>query len=136
MIVKCPQCGTGYSIPENVIGEKPKKMRCSRCKNVFTLMRRHDHAPSGYEEFTGQQHLPQEFAFLKARAPEEAPPADQAPTAFSTRRSASASGSPASSARPTSAPPSAAASRARRPATPRRWNPGIRELPRSRIPAL
>jgi predicted Zn finger-like uncharacterized protein len=81
MIVKCPQCATGYSIPENLITDKPKKMRCSRCKHVFTLMRKQDRAPSGYEEFTGQQNLPQEFAFLKAAAPEEAPPAEQQPAA-------------------------------------------------------
>jgi len=79
MIVKCPQCATGYSIPENLVADKPKKMRCSRCKNVFTLMRRHESAPSGYEEFTGQQNLPQEFAFLKAKAPEEAQPAEPQP---------------------------------------------------------
>jgi predicted Zn finger-like uncharacterized protein len=79
MIVKCPQCSTGYSIPENLITDKPKKMRCSRCKNVFTLMRRHDKAPSGYEEFTGSQHLPQEFAFLKTAPPDESPPLAAAP---------------------------------------------------------
>jgi predicted Zn finger-like uncharacterized protein len=80
MIVKCPQCATGYSIPEAVFADKPKKMRCSRCKNIFTLMRRQEHAPAGYEEFTGAQHLPQEFAFLKeakqAPAPEPAAPAE------------------------------------------------------------
>lgn len=73
MIVKCPQCATGYSIPENLITDKPKKMRCSRCKNVFTLMRRHDKAPSGYEEFTGSQHLPAEFSFLKSSQPDQSP---------------------------------------------------------------
>jgi len=75
MIVKCPQCATGYSIPENLITDKPKKMRCSRCHNVFTLMRRHDKAPSGYEEFTGSQHLPAEFAFLKSSQPDQSPQA-------------------------------------------------------------
>jgi predicted Zn finger-like uncharacterized protein len=79
MIVKCPQCTIGYSIPENLITDKPRKMRCSRCKNVFTLMRRQDRAPAGYEEFTGQQHLPQEFAFLKSKAAEEAPLAEPQP---------------------------------------------------------
>jgi predicted Zn finger-like uncharacterized protein len=103
MIVKCPQCSTGYSIPENLITDKPKKMRCSRCKHVFTLMRRHDHAPSGYEEFTGQQHLPQEFAFLKATAPEEAPPPGQEPAARPAPEEAPADERPADA--PPSGPP-------------------------------
>jgi predicted Zn finger-like uncharacterized protein len=87
MIVKCPECATGYSIPENLVTDKPKKMRCSRCKHVFTLVRRAETAPSGYEEFTGSQHLPSEFAFLRAAppeppaAPEDAPPAAEPPAA-------------------------------------------------------
>jgi len=86
MIVKCPQCATGYSIPENLVTDQPKKMRCSRCKHIFTLMRRQEKAPSGYEEFTGSQQLPTEFAFLRTAAPEvdpqasaQAPPRDSAP---------------------------------------------------------
>jgi predicted Zn finger-like uncharacterized protein len=74
MIIKCPQCSTGYSIPENMIGERPRKMRCSRCKNVFTIIRRKETAPTGYEEFTGSQQLPDEFAFLR-----ESPPAAEQP---------------------------------------------------------
>jgi len=83
MIVKCPQCGTGYSIPEHVIADKPKKMRCSRCKHIFMLTRRQDNAPAGYEEFTGAQHLPQEFAFLKEAKKEPAPepPVEETPPA-------------------------------------------------------
>lgn len=80
MIIKCPQCSTGYSIPEKMIGEKPRKMRCSRCKNVFTIVRRQETAPSGYEEFTGKQHLPDEFAFLR-EAENDASPGPPAPPA-------------------------------------------------------
>jgi len=85
MIIKCPQCSTGYNIPEKLVAEKPRKMRCSRCQNVFTIARRQEEAPSGYEEFTGKQHLPQEFAFLeKTQEPEPAAPqpeSSQAPAA-------------------------------------------------------
>jgi predicted Zn finger-like uncharacterized protein len=79
MIIKCPKCSTGYSIPENMIGEKPRKMRCSRCKNLFTIARRAEAAPSGYEEFTGQHHLPGEFAFLKESPAKEPPPQPEEP---------------------------------------------------------
>jgi predicted Zn finger-like uncharacterized protein len=67
MIVKCPQCSTGYNIPDEAITSKPRKMRCSRCTHVFTLHRRTEAAPTGYEEFTGKQELPAEFAFLREK---------------------------------------------------------------------
>lgn len=81
MIIKCPQCSTGYSIPENMIGGKPRKMRCSRCRNLFTIARRAEAAPSGYEEFTGQHHLPGEFAFLKESPAKEPPVQPEEPPA-------------------------------------------------------
>jgi predicted Zn finger-like uncharacterized protein len=65
MIVKCPQCSTGYNVPDDAITGKPRKMRCSRCTHVFALHRRTAGAPEGYEEFTGRQNLPAEFAFLR-----------------------------------------------------------------------
>ena len=68
-----------YNFPENMIGEKPRKMRCSRCKNLFTIARRAEAAPSGYKEFTGQHHLPGEFAFLKESPAKEAPPQPEEP---------------------------------------------------------
>jgi predicted Zn finger-like uncharacterized protein len=81
MIIKCPQCSTGYNLPEKLFTDKPRKMRCSRCQYVFTITRRQEQAPTGYEEFTGKQHLPDEFAFLKQTQPEQAPsqPPAQAP---------------------------------------------------------
>jgi predicted Zn finger-like uncharacterized protein len=82
MIVKCPQCSTGYNLPEAMIGDKPRKMRCSRCKHVFAITRRQPEAPTGYEEFTGEQSLPNEFAFLReAPAPPAAPEPASAPAA-------------------------------------------------------
>ena len=69
MIVKCPQCSTGYNIPDNVLTDKPRKMRCAKCKNLFTVARRSDIPHDGYTEFTGSQQLPNEFTFLKANEP-------------------------------------------------------------------
>ncbi|HUT79261.1 MAG TPA: zinc-ribbon domain-containing protein [Polyangia bacterium] len=74
MIIKCPQCSTGYNVPDEAITGKPRKMRCSRCAQVFTLHRRAEVAPAGYEEFTGRQNLPTEFAFLREAAAEARPP--------------------------------------------------------------
>jgi predicted Zn finger-like uncharacterized protein len=73
MNIKCPNCRTAYVVPDSKIGDKPKKMRCSRCKEIFTVKRRSDKTPIGYQEFTGQQEaLPKEFAFL--RVSRNAPP--------------------------------------------------------------
>jgi predicted Zn finger-like uncharacterized protein len=81
MIIKCPQCSTGYNVPDEAITGKPRKMRCSRCSHVFTLHRRAEVAPAGYEEFTGRQNLPVEFAFLReAQAPTETPAASPPPS--------------------------------------------------------
>ena len=67
MNIKCPNCKTAYVVPDEKIGDKPKKMRCSRCEEVFTVKRRSHKTPIGYQEFTGaQEALPREFAFLKA----------------------------------------------------------------------
>ena len=67
MRIKCPSCSTAYNVPDDKIGAKPVKMRCSQCKTVFAVTRRSDAPPPpGYDEFTGpQSHLPREFAFLE-----------------------------------------------------------------------
>ncbi|MDD5306484.1 MAG: zinc-ribbon domain-containing protein [Deltaproteobacteria bacterium] len=75
MIVKCPACSTLYNLPEDKLGDKPRKMRCSKCRAVFALARRSADTPAGYEEFTGQQaSLPSEFAFLREAPEPPAPP--------------------------------------------------------------
>ncbi len=66
MIIKCPQCATGYNIPDHMLGDSPRRMRCAKCKNMFAVTRRSEDPPSGYVEYTGAQQLPPEFAFLKA----------------------------------------------------------------------
>ncbi len=39
MIVQCPECTTKYNLDESKIGHDGTKVRCSRCKNVFTVFR-------------------------------------------------------------------------------------------------
>ncbi|MCP4606885.1 MAG: hypothetical protein GY847_41315 [Proteobacteria bacterium] len=71
MFIKCPQCMIGYNIPTEKLGDRPQKMRCTRCGTVFTVARRSGSPPPGYEEFTGKHStLPHEFAFLR-QAPEK-----------------------------------------------------------------
>ena len=39
MIVQCPECTTKYNLDESKIGHDGTKVRCARCKNVFTVFR-------------------------------------------------------------------------------------------------
>jgi predicted Zn finger-like uncharacterized protein len=39
MLVQCPDCTTKYNLDESRIGHDGSKVRCSRCKNVFTVFR-------------------------------------------------------------------------------------------------
>ena len=39
MIVQCPECTTKYNLDESKIGHDGTKVRCTRCKNVFTVFR-------------------------------------------------------------------------------------------------
>lgn len=111
MNIKCPNCQTAYTVPSEKIGDKPKRMRCARCKEVFTVKRRSERTPYGYEEFTGkQQALPPELAFLKTSIPPPAPQAESepAPTASPDETGAPLSrvaASPKESATPAKQPP-------------------------------
>ncbi|MBN2529283.1 MAG: zinc-ribbon domain-containing protein [Deltaproteobacteria bacterium] len=69
MIIKCPECSTAYNVPDSTMGAKPRKMKCAKCKHIFTIARRAERPPEGYVEFTGSEKLPPEFAFLKASVP-------------------------------------------------------------------
>jgi predicted Zn finger-like uncharacterized protein len=39
MLVQCPECTTKYNLDEGKIGHDGSKVRCTRCKNVFTVFR-------------------------------------------------------------------------------------------------
>ena len=80
MNIKCPKCETAYAVPDSKIGDKPRKMRCTRCDEVFTVKRRNEKIPDGYQEFTGRnESLPAEFAFLKKSIPPMARPSNASP---------------------------------------------------------
>lgn len=66
MLIKCPKCAVNYNVPDDKLGNAPRKMRCNSCKHIFAIVRRSEAPPDGYEEFTGTSHaLPPEFAFLR-----------------------------------------------------------------------
>lgn len=44
MIVSCPQCSTGYLLPDHLLGGAGARIRCPRCQNLFTVAR--DGAPA------------------------------------------------------------------------------------------
>ena len=39
MIVQCPECTTKYNLDDSKIGHDGSKVRCTRCKNVFTVFK-------------------------------------------------------------------------------------------------
>ncbi len=37
MIVSCPNCDCKYNIPDNKIGDSPKRFRCRKCSEIFII---------------------------------------------------------------------------------------------------
>lgn len=37
MIVACPNCSTGYLLPEHLVGPGGARVRCPRCQHLFTV---------------------------------------------------------------------------------------------------
>ncbi len=37
MIVSCPECGKKYKIPDDRIGDRPKKLKCRSCSHVMVI---------------------------------------------------------------------------------------------------
>lgn len=66
MIVACPNCQSKYNLPEEKIAPTGSKVRCARCKHVFTAM------PPGKD-------FDQELDELKATEPQAAPKPPAAP---------------------------------------------------------
>ncbi|MBW2260811.1 MAG: zinc-ribbon domain-containing protein [Deltaproteobacteria bacterium] len=40
MVIRCPQCATRFKVADHLIGGKPVKLKCSKCKCVFTFQRK------------------------------------------------------------------------------------------------
>ena len=39
MVIRCPECATRFKVADRLVGEKPIKLKCSKCKIVFTYQR-------------------------------------------------------------------------------------------------
>ncbi|NLP04818.1 hypothetical protein GX411_02550 [Candidatus Fermentibacteria bacterium] len=37
MIVACPKCGKRYQVPDEKIGDAPRRLRCRNCSEIFTV---------------------------------------------------------------------------------------------------
>lgn len=37
MIISCPECGTGYLLPEHLLGPGGASVRCPRCQQLFAV---------------------------------------------------------------------------------------------------
>lgn len=70
MIVACPNCQSKYNLPEEKIAPNGSKVRCARCKHVFTVM------PPGKDK-----DFDSELAELTAAAAKPAAPAPEKPKA-------------------------------------------------------
>ena len=65
MIIKCPNCETGYNIPDEVVGDKPRRMRCTKCKTMFTVARHSAQPPLGNVEKPRDHSLPPAIPILR-----------------------------------------------------------------------
>lgn len=78
MLVKCPECSTTYNLDESKIGHEGSKVRCTRCKHVFTAFRpqpehvaRESASTARKSAQTSQDAFEEEFAslFSEKKAP-------------------------------------------------------------------
>ncbi|MDJ0763807.1 MAG: zinc-ribbon domain-containing protein [Myxococcota bacterium] len=79
MFIKCPNCSIDYEVPDKHITDKPRKLRCSQCKNIFAVARRGSSIPIGFEVYAGRNAVQYaEFVYLR-RTPDKTEETD-APT--------------------------------------------------------
>jgi len=67
MLITCTTCQTKYNLPADKVQSGPRKLKCYKCGNVFTIALREAGVPQGYEEFgdASKKLVPTEFAFLR-----------------------------------------------------------------------
>jgi len=39
MVIRCPECATRFRVADHLVGDKPVKLKCSKCQHVFTYTR-------------------------------------------------------------------------------------------------
>ena len=45
MTVHCPHCGTGYLLPEHLLGPRGARVRCPNCRRPFVVLREGEEPP-------------------------------------------------------------------------------------------
>jgi len=68
VIISCPECGTGYLLPEHLLGPGGASVRCPRCQRLFAVDARGlPQAPAGAQ--AGEQALAPARESAAAAAP-------------------------------------------------------------------
>lgn len=60
MIVSCPKCGKKYSVPDEKLGDTPRRLRCRSCSEVFSVSApgtRETHEPVEEDSVTRARRL-------------------------------------------------------------------------------
>ena len=66
MIVTCPNCNCKYNIPENKIGNSPKRFRCRKCLEIFVISPQNI-GMTGTAEVSSEDDTPEQKAARFAR---------------------------------------------------------------------
>ncbi len=74
MIIQCDKCGTKFELADDKIGEKGARVRCSKCKSVFTVKK-----PASQQEQQAPSPPPPPEQKEKPKAPSSSPPAEEDP---------------------------------------------------------
>jgi predicted Zn finger-like uncharacterized protein len=84
MIIQCQGCAAKYFLPEDKVPEKAIKVRCPKCRAVFTLAPRAETVPAGSAAVSEPAPAPE----APAPARENAPAPSEAPAPAGRRRPA------------------------------------------------
>ncbi len=103
MIVACPNCQSKYNLPEEKISPKGSKVRCARCKNVFTVTPPAA-APASAPSSAPDDDFDKALAGLDAAAPETAAEASSRKMPWEDDEPAGPLGAPAGAAAPRKMP--------------------------------
>jgi len=77
MLVKCPSCATDYNIPDTFLSSKDadearqRKMRCYKCKTIFSVSSDKKKTKKQYEEFAEPQTTDESELFSDSQSTDE-----------------------------------------------------------------
>lgn len=74
MIIQCQGCAAKYFLPEDKVPVEPIRVRCPKCKAVFTLAPRPAHVGAGEGQQAPMPEAPAQAAMPPLETPAAAPP--------------------------------------------------------------